>query len=443
VNFPRFGDLRKRIFHISLQPREGSAENRGRVIDFPPQQHSVLANGGLAHTALGERALPGIIAGAADLDPAAVLTATVAGASFGTSVAFVVIFCIPILQSVFGVAARIGHETRLGLIKLIRNHFGVTVAIAVACMMVAVNVTMIVADLMAVSDAFSIVLNQPARFFPAVVAFVVWYILTLAGYRRVNPTLSLLALFLFSYVAAGLLATGAPPAAVHSLTAGKSVLTGGYVMAVIAVFGSLLTPDVVVWQTGTKRESKSFHDVEAQIGCVVACLVSLSVILAASRMQVANPFMMTTREAAGALAPLGEVGPILFSLGIIGSGLVSLPILVASLCFSISEAANWDYGLNKPPWEARRFFVLICVVLLIAVAVNYFSVNTVKTLFWSQVLAGIFIVPILFFILWISNDRRIMKTTNTIWQNFWLGGAVGGMLVANLIFLCAKVFGWS
>jgi len=225
------------------------------------------------------------------------------------------------------------------------------------------------------------------------------------------------------------------------VTQGKYLMTGGYVMAVIAVFGSLLTPDVVVWQTSTKREAKGFHDFEAQVGCVVACLVSLSVIVAASRMQVADPFSMTTREAAGALAPLGAIGPVLFAVGIIGSGLVALPILVASLCFSISEAANWDSGLSKPPWEARRFFVLIGVVLLLAVVANYFGINTVKTLFWSQVLAGIFIVPILFLILWISNDRRIMKNTNTGWQNFWLGGAVGGMLVANLIFFGTKIFG--
>jgi len=443
VNFPRFGELRKRIFLINSRPREGSAENRGRVIGFPEPQFSVLDAGGLAGTPVGEKALPGIIAGAADLDPAAVLTATVAGASFGTSVGWVVLFCIPILQSVFGVAARIGHETKLGLIKLIREHFGARLAVTIACMVALVNVTMIIADLMAVSDAFSIVLNQPARFFPAVVAFVVWYILTLAGYGRVNPTLSLLALFLFAYVGAAMLATGSPPAVTYTMTGGKSMLTGGYVMAVIAVFGSLLTPDVVVWQTSTKREAKGLHDFEAQVGCVVACLVSLSVIIAASRMQVADPFAMTTREAAGALSPLGQVGPILFALGIIGSGLVALPILVASLCFSVSEAANWDYGLSKPPWEARRFFVMIGMVLLLAVVVNYFGINTVKTLFWSQVLAGIFIVPILFFILWISNDRRIMKNTNTVWQNFWLGGAVGGMLVANVIFFCAKIFGWK
>ena len=428
---------------MSSRPREGSAESRGKVIGFPEPQFSMLNAGGLAGTPIGEKALPGIIAGAADLDPAAVLTATVAGATYGTSVGWVVLLCIPILQSVFGVAARIGHETKLGLIKLIREHFGARLAITIACMVALVNVIMIIADLMAVSDAFSIVLNQPSRFFPAVVAFVVWYILTLAGYGRVNPTLSLLALFLFAYVAAALLATGAPPAAAHHVAAGKSVLNGGYVMAIIAVFGSLLTPDVVVWQTSTKRESKTFHDIEAQVGCVVACLVSLSVIVAASRMQIADPFSMTTREAAGALSPLGSIGPVLFALGIIGSGLVALPILVASLCFSISEAANWDYGLSKPPWEARRFFVMIGMVLLLAVIVNYFSVDTVKTLFWSQVLAGIFIVPILFFILWISNDRRIMKNTNTAWQNFWLGGAVGGMLVANVIFFCAKIFGWK
>src|SRR5712671_7830358 len=91
------------------------------------------------------RTLPGIIAGAADLDPAAVLTATVAGASYGTSVGWVVLFCIPILQSVFGVAARIGHETRLGLIKLIREHFGARLAVTIACMVALVNVTMIIA----------------------------------------------------------------------------------------------------------------------------------------------------------------------------------------------------------------------------------------------------------------------------------------------------------
>jgi Mn2+/Fe2+ NRAMP family transporter len=416
-------------------PRRGSPQDRGKLVTFPDHetQHRVP---------LHKRFIPGIIAGAADLDPCAVLTATVAGATFQLSVGWVVLLCIPILVQVFGVSARIGHETRLGLIQLVRHHFGKRAAIGLAVMMVAVNVLMIVADIMAVSDSVSLVLQQPRWFFPAVVAFTVWYILTLAGYEKVSRTLSALAVFLFAYVAAAFVSGHSFATVAHGVFLPRFSPGTGYVMAVIAVFGSLLTPDVVVWQTSTKREAGStFHDIEAKFGCVVAALVSLSVIVAASVMHVADPASMTTREAAQALSPLGQLGPILFALGIIGSGLVALPILVASLCFSISEAAEWSYGLNQPPWEAKRYFSMICAVLVLAVVVNSIGINTLRVLYWSQVLAGIFIVPILFFILWIANDRRIMRTTNSRWQNFWLGGALGGMVAANLVFLFTEIFG--
>ena len=385
--------------------------------------------------------MPGIIAGAADLDPAAALTATVAGASFGLSIAWVVLLCFPIIQSVLGVSARIGHQTRLGLVTLIRERFGRSIAFSIAGMVVAVNILMIIADLMAVSDSLSILLGQSARYFPAVVAFGVWYILNRIGYDKVTTTLSAVALFLLAYVAAAALGTHSAAMLAHGIFVPKFSGQPGYIMAVIAVFGSLLTPDVIVWQTSTKRESgATFHNEESRYGCAVAVFISLSAIIAASHMHVSDPSSMTTRQAAEALAPIGELGPQLFALGIIGSGLVALPILVSTLCFSIAEAAGWKYGLSKEPWEARGFFVLICFILLVAVAVNYIGINTVKTLYWSQVLAGLFIVPILFFILWLSNDRRIMQTVNTRWDNFWLGGAVGGMIVANVVFFWSSIF---
>lgn len=387
------------------------------------------------NVSFASRVIPGIVSGAADLDPAAVLTATVAGASFGLSVGWVVLLCIPILIAVFSVSARIGHETRLGLVKLVRQTFGRRIAVGLAVLIVAVNVLMIIADIMAVSEGLSIVLRQPRVFFPAAIAFTVWYILTSAGYDRVNRSLSLLALFLFAYVIAAYLSTDSVASVARQIIMPQFPAGTGYVMGVIAVFGSLLTPDVIVWQTGTKREQGNFHEAESMVGCIVAALVSLSAVIAASVMHVADPASMTTRQAAQALSALGEWGPILFAIGIIGSGMVALPILVASLCFGISEAADWNYGLNEKPWEATRFFVLICVVLFTAVIVGYIGINTVKTLYWSQVMAGIIIVPILFFILWISNDRRIMRTTNTRWQNFWLGGALGGMVIANAIFV--------
>ena len=434
MKLPGLRSLQSAFRSQDAAPRKGSSSDRGKVMAFPAAESQQAQHG------IARRIIPGIIAGAADLDPAAVLTATVAGATFGLAVGWVVLLCIPILIAVFSVSGRIGHETRLGLIQLLRNQFGRRVAIALALMVVTVNVLMIVADVMAVSDGLSIVLKQPRIFFPAFVAFTVWFILTLAGYERVNRTLSLLALFLFAYVLAAVLSADSFKTVATGIVMPRMPRGTGYVMAIIAVFGSLLTPDVIVWQTSTKREAgSSFHEVEATFGCVVAAMVSLSAIVAASMMHVADPSSMTTLEAAQALAPLGNLGPILFALGIIGSGMVALPILVASLCFSISEAANWTYGLNQPPWEAKRFFTLICAVLVIAVVVNFFGINTVKTLYWSQVLAGIFIVPILFFILWLANDRRVMRTTNSRWQNFWLGAAVGGMIAANLVFLFTEI----
>jgi Mn2+/Fe2+ NRAMP family transporter len=211
-----------------------------------------------------------------------------------------------------------------------------------------------------------------------------------------------------------------------------------YMMGVVAVFGSLLTPDVIVWQTSSRRgvpEGLSqAHVTESHAGTLVACLISLSAMIAASHLQVPDPSSMSTRTASEALGTFGFLGPILFSLGIIGSGLIALPILVASLCFSVAEAFGWRSGLSAPPWEARLFFVMISVTVFLAVSIDFFGVNTVKVLYWSQVLAGIVLVPIFAYILLLSNNAGIMRTTNTRFENFWLGCAALGMLVSNVLF---------
>jgi Mn2+/Fe2+ NRAMP family transporter len=214
---------------------------------------------------------------------------------------------------------------------------------------------------------------------------------------------------------------------------------------VVAVFGSLLTPDVIVWQASSRRGLPEgvaqAHVSESHAGTFVACVISLSTMIAASHLSVADPSGMTTRTAAEALAPFGQLGPFIFSLGIIGSGLIALPILVASLCFAVSEAFGWESGLSMPPWRARFFFVMISVTVFVAVTIDFFGINTIKVLYWSQVLAGIVLVPIFLCILFISNDRRLMRTTNSYLQNFWLGCAAGGMVMSNLLFLWSQVFG--
>ena len=383
------------------------------------------------------RILPGVIAGAADLDPAAVLTATVAGASFGYALGWVVILCVPVLFTIFAVSSRIGR-TGKGLIQLVREHYGKKTAIVIAMLVVAVNLTMIVGDIVAVSEGFSLITVFPRVYFLAVVGFVVWYLLILGNYRKTTKALGTITLVLIAYVMAAFHVTDSFGRLAAGVLLPRIQMNTGYMMGVVAVFGSLLTPDVIVWQTSSRRGLPEgvaqAHVSESHAGTVVACMISLCAMIAASHIHVADPSSMSTRTASEALGTFGYMGPILFSVGIIGSGLIALPILVASLCFSIAEAFGWKSGLAFVPWEAPMFYVMISGTVFLAVFIDMFGINAVRVLYWSQVMAGIVLVPIFTYILLLSNNPKVMRRLNTRFENYWLAFATMGMFISNVLF---------
>lgn len=389
---------------------------------------------------------PGLVTGTANVDPSLVITATVVGAAFHFSLLWVIVLCIPFLSTVFSVSARIGYETRKGLVDLLREHYGRKVGILCALVIIAINMAMIIADLMAVSDGLSIILLQKRSFFVAAVAFTVWYFLIFRDYRKLTSVLLWMSLPLFLYVAAAVLSRPNP----WNLLVGTLIphVSSGsdYVTAVIGLFGSLLTPYVLVWQTSSRREHAIIggarpRQADSHAGTFATTVLSYSIVVAAAMvLHLPQPVDMTTRQAAAALTPaVGNLGTLLFAIGIIGAGMVALPVLVASMCYSTSEAMGWRAGLSEHPWEAKRFYVLISAALLIGSIVNFFRINPVKALFFSQVLAGVLTVPILIFILLLSNDRHVMQTTNTRAQNFWMGAVIGAVLAAGGWFLIALV----
>jgi Mn2+/Fe2+ NRAMP family transporter len=133
---------------------------------------------------------------------------------------------------------------------------------------------------------------------------------------------------------------------------------------------------------------------------------------------------------------IGDAGPYLFAIGLIGAGMVALPVLVASMAYSLSEAMGWRMGLSEHPWEAKSFYVVISVTVFAAGVLNFLPVNPVRAAYLSQVLAGMLAIPILLFILLLANDRRVMRTANSRWQNFWCGAAIGALAS------CALLLGW-
>jgi Mn2+/Fe2+ NRAMP family transporter len=389
---------------------------------------------------------PGIVTGTADVDPSLVLTATVIGAAYSYSLLWVVVLCFPFLITVFAVSARLGYETRRGLVHLLRENYGRRIAILCAVLILAINLAMIVADLMAVSDALAIILGLKRFYFIAVVAFSVWYILILHDYVRFTRVLLWLSLPLFIYVAAALVAAPSPRTVLLGTVLPHVSHTPGYISGIVGLFGSLLTPYVLVWQTSSRRESAqngvSHSGAESHAGGFVTCLLAYCIIVAsASVLHVPHASDMTTAQAANALQPVvGSLGQVLFALGIVGAGMVALPVLVASMCYSVSEAAGWRSGLSEQPWEAKSFYVLISLAMLTASGLNFLPINPVKAMYWSQILAGVLTLPILVFILRLSNDRRVMHTTNTRQQNFWMGAAIGGLAVLELLLLFWKLF---
>ena len=432
----------------SRRSRKGTPADRGRLLSWPRGKPPVAVTESHPQGWLGflRRLGPGIVTGAADVDPSLVITATVVGAAFHYSLLWVILLCVPFLVTVFAVSGRLGYQTRSGLVDLLRQNYGAGIALACAAVIIAINLAMIVADLMAVSDALSIILSVPRAYFVAAVAFTVWYVLIFRDYRRITRVLIFLSLPLFVYVAAAVLAAPSVTTVLQGTFVPRVRHTGEYVAAIIGLMGSLLTPYVLVWQTSSRSEHAETggaepHDAESHAGTFVTTLLAYSVVVAAaSVLRLPHPVDMTTTQAAQALQPaVGSYGAILFAIGIIGAGLVALPVLVASMCYSVAEAVGWQTGLSRRPWEAKGFYVLISGVMFLATLLNFAPINPVKALYGSQILAGILTVPILLLILTLSNDRRIVRTTNTRGQNFWVGAAIGGLLASMLMLVIWKL----
>jgi Mn2+/Fe2+ NRAMP family transporter len=422
-------------------PSRRAADRGGRVLRFPRTRAASAAEGTGGRLTVWRtiwRLGPGIVTGASDMDPSAVVTATVIGAAFKYSLLWVVVLCIPFLLTLFAVTARIGVETGEGVLDLMRGSYGRRLALVGAGLTILTNAAVVIADLMAVSDVFSVLTGLSRSFFVAVIAFSIWYILVFHDYRKITRVLVLLSLPLYMYVAAAVLTAPSLRVLLWNTFAPHFGSSAHVVEGIVALFGSLLTPYIVLWQTSSRTDPK--HEPEkadSHAATLVVFVLSYSIMIAAaSVLHLNQPIDMTTRQAAEALRPaVGDWGVVIFALGIIGSGLVALPVLVASMCYDLAQAIGWKYGLSENPWEAKGFYLLISGTMIIAATANFTPINPVKALYWSMILAGILTVPIFWFVLVVSNDRRIMRTTNTAWENFWIGAAAGGTGAATLVYL--------
>jgi len=388
-----------------------------------------------------QKAKNGVITGAADNDPAGIVTYTQAGASAGYSLLWLMFLTVPLLIAVEEVTARLAVVTKKGLAAVIRDKMGQKVAIIVAILVLIANISTIGADLAGMCEVLSLVSPVPVWVF-ALVLFLIFGILLFKGnYAFLSRFFFILTPLFLAYVVSAFLAR--PDwvlVAKHSLnpflTSGHSV----WVLAV-AVLGTTLSPYLLFWQaTEEVEERKKVADLNEETsgvrwGMFYSNLVFYFIIVAGAATLYAKGIPIeTAKDAALALKPLaGDFAFWFFALGLIGSGVLSIPVLAASSAYVLADALHWQEGLDKKINQAKGFYWILFLSLLLGLIIAILGVNPIRVLVYSQVLDGLLMPFLLYFLLKVGLNSQIMKKhLPSFWIRFftWLSFIV--FIIADL-----------
>jgi NRAMP (natural resistance-associated macrophage protein)-like metal ion transporter len=375
---------------------------------------------------------PGLITGAADDDPGGVATHSQAGAAFGFNMLWSVVLAYPLLAAIQAIVARIGRVTGHGLAANVKRVFPAwLLAILVLSLLVA-NTINIAADIAAMGEAAALVVPGVNKFVFAMVFGIGCVLLEVfMSYKRYVRVLKWLTLSLLAYV--GVIFTVKIPwgeVALRSFVPDIS-FTPAFLTMVVAVFGTTISPYMFFWQSsqevedlGPDPEKRSLLNtpdladgemrrirLDTWAGMAMCSLIAFFIVLTTSVTLHANGIrdIDSAAQAAQALRPIaGELAFWLFSLGIIGTGLLAVPVLAGSAAYAIAESFGWPMGLDRKLGQAPGFYAIIAAATLGGIALAFADINPIKALFWSAVLNGLVAVPIMVVAMVLASRKAVM-----------------------------------
>lgn len=374
---------------------------------------------------------PGLITGAADDDPSGIATYSQAGAQFGLNMLWPMVFAYPLMVAVQAISARVGRVTGQGLAYNLKEVFPTwAVTILVGCLFVA-NTINIGADIAAMGAAAQLLAGGGQMLFTVAFAAMSLLLQVLIPYQRYVRILKWLTLVLLAYVAIAFTVKIDWADVGHSLILPKLYGTSDWITVIVAVFGTTISPYLFFWQSSEEVEIMEVKDrpplieatapaarhelkrmgVDTIVGMGVSNLIAMFIILTTAVTLHAHGVtdVQTSAQAAEALRPV--VGPwafIVFSLGIVGTGLLAVPVLAGSTGYAVAEAFGWPKGLERPFSECRGFYGVIIVSMVVALGVVFSPLDPIKALFWSAVINGVIAVPILAAMMLLASRRDEM-----------------------------------
>lgn len=398
---------------------------------------------------------PGLITGAADDDPSGISTYSVTGASFGYAPLWIAVSSFPLMVSVQLMCARLGMVTGKGLAGAIRSRYSRWVLWAACSLLVVANVINIGADLAGMAEATELVTGLSHQALIPSYGVVIVLLLFFSSYKQIARVFKWLTLVLFAYVGAGILAHPAWGTVLRATFIPHIEWSARYFSVLVGVLGTTISPYLFFWQAAeeveeeraigrrterqrrgaTKKElHRSFVDV--LVGMLFSNLVMYFVILttAATLHRTGQTNITTARQAAEALRPLaGPAAYWLFTLGLVGTGMLGVPVLAGSCAYTIAEAFRWRGSLEDTPMSARRFYAVVAIAVIVGLVLDIAGFNAVAMLFWSAVVNGVLAPPLIVLVLLLTSSRVVMGSRVNPPLLRWVGWASAATMTAAAV----------
>jgi NRAMP (natural resistance-associated macrophage protein)-like metal ion transporter len=401
---------------------------------------------------------PGLVTGAADDDPSGIATYSQAGAKFGYELGWTVVLTYPLMVAVQMISARVGRVTGRGLADNIRENFPAPVLYALVIMLLVANTINVAADVAAMGQSLKLVMGGPAQIYAVAFGVACLALEIFLSYRRYVTLLKWLTLTLFAYVAVALVANVSWPAVLSGIVWPRFSLSADVLTVIVAVFGTTISPYLFFWQAAQEvedvdadPEAHSLRDspleapsqlhrinVDTYVGMGLSNSIALFIIIAtaATLHQAGVLDIQTSAQAAEALRPVaGRFAFLLFSLGIIGTGMLAVPVLAGSAAYAVAETFKWRRGLDRKLREARGFYAIVAFATLGGVALTFSPIDPIKALFWTAVINGVISVPVLIVMMLLAGNVKVMgEFVSSPRLRFvgWLATAVMGAAVCAM-----------
>ena len=403
---------------------------------------------------------PGLITGAADDDPSGISTYSVAGASFGYLPLWTAIVSFPLMAAVQLMCARLGVVTGLGLAGVIRRRYARWVLWGACALLVVANVINIAADLGGMAEATRMVTGAPVAlsvplYGAAIVGLLMW-----SSYRTIARVFKWLTLVLLAYVLTAFVAGVDWRQALEATLLPHVEWSRSFFSVLVAILGTTISPYLFFWQAaqeveeeramgrnfarrrGATREELSACRTDVVTGMFASNAIMYFIIMttAATLHAHGQTSIGTAQQAAEALRPLAGAGAYwLFTLGLIGTGMLAVPVLAGSCAYALAEAMAWRGSLDRRPGRAKKFYVVLAVAVALGIALNYAGLDAIKLLFTTAVINGVLAPPLILIVLLLTRDRTVMgDAVNSQLVGFLGWVTFAAMVVAALGLLVAS-----